>query len=57
MISLFNVTGFDTYVRVMLKFEENENGDELKQLKGIDSIKKTVRPTGKYVVEWGAVLA
>ena len=56
-MALLNVTGFDTYLRVMLKFEEIENSDELKQLKGIDSIERRVRPTGKYVVEWGAVLA
>ena len=57
MISLLNVTGFDTYLRIMLKFEEIENGDDIKQLKGIDSIERRIRPTGKYVVEWGAVLA
>ena len=40
----------------MLKFEE-VNEDVFGQLKGVETVEKKARPTGKYVVEWGAILA
>ena len=50
------VNGFDKYLRVMLKFEEISN-EEVNELPNVDSVGQKVRPTGKYVVEWGAILA
>ena len=40
----------------MLKFEEISI-EEVNELPGVDSVGQQVRPTGKYVVEWGAILA
>ena len=55
-IAKLEVNGFDKYLRVMLKFEEISE-EEVNQLKGIESVGKRIRPTGKYVIEWGAILA
>ena len=55
-IAQLEVNGFDKYLRVMLKFEEISN-EEVNELPSVDSVGQKVRPTGKYVVEWGAILA
>ena len=44
---------FDLFTN--LKFEE-VNEEEFNQLKGVESIEKKERPTGKYVIEWGGIL-
>ena len=55
-IAQLEVNGFDKYLRVMLKFEEISN-EEVNELPSVDSVGQQARPTGKYVVEWGAILA
>ena len=55
-ISKLTISNYSQMLRVMLKFEEISS-EEVNELKGIDSIQKKERPTGKYVVEWGAILA
>ena len=55
-IAQLQVNEFDKYLRVMLKFEEISK-EEVCELQGVDSVGQQVRPTGKYVVEWGAILA
>ena len=55
-IAKLKVNGFEKYLRVILKFEEISN-EEVNELQGVDSVCQRVRPTGKYVVEWGAILA
>ena len=55
-IAKLTVSNYSQMLRVMLKFEEISS-EEVHQLKGIDSVEKKERPTGKYVVEWGAIFA
>ena len=55
-IARLEVSGFTEQLRVMLKFEEIED-DEVMKMKGVETVEKKVRPRGKYVVEWGAILA
>ena len=40
--------------RVMLMFEEV---DSIDGMKSVDDVVRRERPTGKYVIEWGAILA
>ena len=54
-IAKLEVSGFIQILRVMLKFEE-VNEDVFGQLKGVESVEKRKRPTGKYVIEWGGIL-
>jgi hypothetical protein len=42
----------NSYYQTMKELQE-----EVKELNRVDSIEKKVRPTGKYVIEWGAILA
>ena len=53
-IAQLEVSGFSKIHRVMLKFEEVE---ELSNLKKVNDVERKARPTGKYVIEWGAILA
>ena len=55
-IAKLEVTGFTQILRVMLKFEEIEE-DEVMKLKGVETVEKKERPTGKYVIEWGGDLS
>ena len=55
-IAKLEVSGFTQILRVMLKFEEIEE-DEVMKLKGVETVEKKERPTGKYVIEWGGDLA
>ena len=55
-IAKLSVSNYSQMLRVMLKFEEISS-EEVHHLKGIESIQKKQRPTGKYVIEWGAILA
>ena len=55
-IAKLELSGFEKQLRVMLKFEEIDT-NEVNQLKGVNEVEKRERPTGKYVVEWGAILA
>ena len=55
-IAKLEVTGFTEQMRVMLKFEEIED-EEVMKMKRVETVEKKVRPTGKYVIEWGAILA
>ena len=53
-IAQLEVNGFTQIHRVMLKFEEVET---IEGLPTIESISPLQRPSGKYIIEWGAVLA
>ena len=53
-IAQLKVDGFDQIHRVMLMFEEV---DSIDGMKSVDDIMRRERPTGKYVIEWGAILA
>ncbi|EDR27347.1 ubiquitin, putative [Entamoeba dispar SAW760] len=53
-VASLTVSGFEQTHRVMLKFEETK---DLCGLEGVKSVTKRQRPTGKYVIEWGAILA
>ncbi|ELP93702.1 hypothetical protein EIN_432440 [Entamoeba invadens IP1] len=44
------VSGFDKQLRVVIGFFEADGKD----IDNVDTIKKVERPTGKYIVEWGA---
>ena len=55
-IAQLEVSGFSKIHRVMLKFEEVEVED-LTNFKKVDEVERKNRPTGKYVIEWGAILA
>ena len=55
-IARLEVSGFTEQLRVMLKFEEIEE-DEVMKLKGVETVEKKERPTGKYVIEWGGDLS
>ena len=48
------VGGFSQIHRVMLMFEEV---DSMNGMKSVEDVVRRERPTGKYVIEWGAVLA
>ncbi|EKE42354.1 hypothetical protein ENUP19_0163G0006 [Entamoeba nuttalli] len=53
-IARLKITGFNQIHRIALKFEEVES---INTLPTIDSVEERQRPTGKYVIEWGAIIA
>ena len=53
-IAPLKVTGFTQLHRVMLKFEEVES---IEGLKTVHDISSRQRPSGKYVIEWGGIVA
>ena len=55
-IAKLQVKGFSQIHRVMLKFEEVID-DVVVILKQVKDVERKQRPTGKYVIEWGAILA
>ena len=48
------ITGFTQIHRILFKFEEVESIEGLKTVYDISSLQ---RPSGKYVIEWGAIVA
>ena len=53
-IAQLQVGGFVQIHRVMLMFEEI---DSIDGMKSVEDVVRKERPSGKYVIEWGAVLA
>ena len=53
-IAPLQVDGFNQIHRVMLMFEEV---DSIDGMKSVEDVVRRERPTGKYVIEWGAILA
>ncbi|EDR29226.1 hypothetical protein EDI_237900 [Entamoeba dispar SAW760] len=53
-IAQLKISGFNQTHRIALKFEEVEN---INNLPTIDSVEERQRPTGKYVIEWGGIIA
>ncbi|EDR28928.1 hypothetical protein EDI_249480 [Entamoeba dispar SAW760] len=53
-IAQLKISGFNQIHRIALKFEEVEN---INNLPTIDSVEERQRPTGKYVIEWGGIIA